>query len=128
MSLQDKYRKVLDLGEKLEVKEGYVEEAEGRLRIGGTAKTQYHKDLLWDQIKEIAGGMPTDLEADIKVENKGHYHIHTVESGDTLSKIAKQYYGKPNKYMHIFNANTDKLKNPDLIHPGQELIIPHLED
>ena len=128
MSLQDKYRKVLDLGEKLEVKDGYVEEAEGQLRMGGTAKTQYHKDLLWDQIKEVAGGMPSDLEADIKVENKDHYHIHTVESGDTLGKIAKQYYGKPNKYMHIFNANTDKLKNPDLIHPGQELVIPHLED
>ena len=127
MSLQDKYREVLNLGEKLDVKDGYVEELDGKLRIGGVAQTQYHKDLMWDKIKEVAGGMPTDLEADIKVEHTDYYHKHTVESGESLSKIAKQYYGKANKYMHIFNANTDKLKNPDLIHPGQELVIPHLE-
>ena len=49
---------------------------------------------------------------------------YTVKSGDSLSKIAKQFYGDPMKYMTIFEANTHILKNPDLIHPGQELIIP----
>ncbi|NCO64614.1 MAG: LysM peptidoglycan-binding domain-containing protein, partial [Flavobacteriia bacterium] len=38
----------------------------------------------------------------------------------------KQYYGNASKYQAIFNANTNILKNPDLIHPGQELIIPNL--
>lgn len=49
---------------------------------------------------------------------------YTVKSGDSLSKIAKQFYGDPMKYMAIFEANTHILKDPNLIHPGQELIIP----
>ncbi|MEE2801011.1 MAG: LysM peptidoglycan-binding domain-containing protein, partial [Bacteroidota bacterium] len=51
---------------------------------------------------------------------------HTVESGESLSKIAKHYYGDPMKYHQIFAANDDVLKNPDVIHPGQELKIPNL--
>ena len=49
---------------------------------------------------------------------------HTVESGDTLSKIAKESLGDANAYMKIFNANTPMLKDPDDIYPGQVLIIP----
>jgi len=49
---------------------------------------------------------------------------YIVQSGDTLSKIAKEYYGDANKYMDIFNANTDKLSDPDKIQVGQELVIP----
>lgn len=49
---------------------------------------------------------------------------YTVQSGDSLSKIAKNFYGDPMKYMTIFEANTHILKDPNLIHPGQELIIP----
>ena len=49
---------------------------------------------------------------------------YMVQSGDTLSKIAKQYYGDSNRYMDIFNANKDKLSNPDKIQVGQELVIP----
>jgi nucleoid-associated protein YgaU len=41
-----------------------------------------------------------------------------------LSKISKQFYGNANEYMRIFNANKDKLKNPDNIQVGQELKIP----
>jgi nucleoid-associated protein YgaU len=49
---------------------------------------------------------------------------YTVKSGDSLSKIAKQIYGDANAWRRIFQANTDKIKNPDLIHPGQVLTIP----
>lgn len=51
---------------------------------------------------------------------------YTIQSGDSLSKIAKQFYGDANKYMVIFNANKDVLKNPDTIFPGQEIKIPAL--
>jgi nucleoid-associated protein YgaU len=50
--------------------------------------------------------------------------MYTVKPGDTLSKISKQFYGNPNDYMKIFNANRDKLKDPDQIKIGQELKIP----
>jgi nucleoid-associated protein YgaU len=49
---------------------------------------------------------------------------HVVEAGDTLSKIAKRYYGDASLYMQIFEANRDQLKNPDLIKVGQKLRIP----
>jgi len=51
---------------------------------------------------------------------------HTVVSGDNLSKIAKQFYGDPNKYPVIFEANKPMLSNPDKIYPGQLLRIPPL--
>lgn len=49
---------------------------------------------------------------------------YTVESGDTLSKIAKETLGDANAYMKIFNLNTPMLKDPDDIYPGQVLILP----
>ena len=49
---------------------------------------------------------------------------YTVKSGDSRSKIAKHLYGDANSWHKIFDANRDKIKNPDLIHPGQVLTIP----
>lgn len=49
---------------------------------------------------------------------------HTVKSGDTLSKIAKSYYGNASQFPKIFDANRDKLSNPDQIRTGQVLVIP----
>lgn len=51
-------------------------------------------------------------------------NTYTVQSGDTLSKIAKEHYGDANRYMEIFEANREQLSDPDKIKPGQELIIP----
>jgi len=124
MSLQDKYRTVLELGEQLGVTDGYVEESENLLRIGGVTNTQYEKNLIWDEIKKIGGELPGDIQADIKVRQTDYFHKHTVVSGDTLGKISKKYYGKAGKYMDIFNANTDILKDPNKIFPNQVLTIP----
>ncbi|MCJ8191807.1 peptidoglycan-binding protein LysM [Sphingomicrobium aestuariivivum] len=52
---------------------------------------------------------------------------HRVESGDTLSKIAKEEYGDANAYMRIFEANRPMLEDPDKIYPGQVLRIPQEE-
>ncbi|MFV8819438.1 peptidoglycan-binding protein LysM [Haliea sp. E17] len=50
--------------------------------------------------------------------------FYTVQSGDTLGKIAQQFYGSASKYPLIFEANTPMLKDPDHIYPGQSLRIP----
>jgi nucleoid-associated protein YgaU len=50
--------------------------------------------------------------------------FYTVVSGDNLSKISKHYYGDPNQYMKIFDANKPMLTSPDRIYPGQKLRIP----
>jgi nucleoid-associated protein YgaU len=49
---------------------------------------------------------------------------YTVVKGDNLSKIAKEFYGNPNKYPQIFEANKPMLTHPDKIYPGQLLRIP----
>ena len=126
MAAKSKYQAVLDLGEKLNIKDGKVEEENGKLKVWGTANTPYEKDILWDKIKEIGGANPADIMADIKVADDSVYARHTVKSGETLGKIAKHYYGNASKYNAIFKANSDILKNPDVIHPDQELIIPNL--
>jgi len=127
MALTMKYGPVLDLCNKLNMKDVKVEEALGSLKVTGTVHTQYEKNTIWDKIKEVGGQSPTDLKADIKVEAKDYYHIHKVVSGDSLSKMAKVYFDEANKYMKIFEANKDQLKNPDLIKVGQELKIPFVD-
>lgn len=124
MALTMKYGPVLDLCNKFNMKDAKVEEAAGSLKIAGTVHTQYEKNKIWDKIKEIGGQATSDLKADIKVEAKDYYHIHKVVSGDSLSKMAKEYFDDAKKYMEIFNVNKDQLKNPDLIKVGQELKIP----
>ena len=53
--------------------------------------------------------------------------FYTVKKGDYLSKIAKQVYGNANKYNIIFEANKPMLKDPNLIYPGQVLVIPPMD-
>ncbi len=126
MTMKAKYQSVLDLGESLNIQNGDIKEENGVLKVWGTANTPYEKNLLWDKIKEIGGENPSDIMADIKVADESVFHRHTVQSGETLGKIALKYYGNASKYQDIFKANSDILKNPDLIHPDQELIIPNL--
>ena len=126
MSVKAKYQPVLDLGEQLGIKDGSVREEDGVLKVKGQAGTQYEKDLLWDKIKAIGGERPSDILANITVEDESVYHRHIVQSGESLSKIAKHYYGDAMKYNAIFQANTNILSNPDLIHPDQVLVIPKL--
>lgn len=49
---------------------------------------------------------------------------YVVQSGDSLSKIARQFYGNANDWEKIYQANKDTIKDPNLIHPGQKIIIP----
>ena len=49
---------------------------------------------------------------------------YTIKTGDSLSKLARQFYGDANDWNIIFKANKDKIKDPDIIHPGQVIFIP----
>jgi nucleoid-associated protein YgaU len=49
---------------------------------------------------------------------------YVVQSGDSLSKIAQEFYGKASEYPRIFEANREVIKDPNLIYPGQKLRIP----
>lgn len=59
------------------------------------------------------------------VEANANQDIYTVQSGDSLSKIAKKHYGNANDWRKIYNANKQTIgDNPDLIRPGQRFVIP----
>ena len=125
MSLQVKYSPVLALAQELKVQNISINEEAGKLKLAGTANTPYEKNKIWDKIKEVGGEAQTEVSADLKVLNTDYYHLHTVESGENLSKISKHYFKDANKYMNIFNANKDQLTNPDMIKVGQKLKIPN---
>lgn len=125
MSLQVKYSPVLALAKELNVQGLDVKEEAGKLKLSGTVNSQYEKNKIWDKIKEIGGEAPAEIGADIKVSNTDFYHLHTVESGESLSKIARHYYKDANSYMKIFEANKDQLTNSDMIKAGQKLKIPN---
>lgn len=119
----EKYREALELTGKLPVENLEVSEEGGKLVIKGTAPYQMEKDLIWDAIKK-GSGWESEVVADIKVKNSDIYGHYTVQSGDTLGKIAQRFLEKANRYPEIFELNKDVLKNPDLIHPGQVLKLP----
>lgn len=123
---KSKYQSVLDLSKKLNMERMEVSEEDGKLKMWGTVPYQYEKNLIWDEIKRVGGENPSDFMADIKVADTSALAHHTVKSGESLSKIAIQYYGDANKYNKIYEANKDKLKSADLIHPGDELVIPNI--
>ena len=107
-----------------------------KLLLRAEAPSADVKNAVWDEIKKVD---PTyaDLSADITVSAgaaagqggpaggvSAPAGSYTVQKGDTLSKISKQFYGDANAYKKIFDANRDQLKDPDKIQPGQVLRIP----
>jgi nucleoid-associated protein YgaU len=104
--------------------------------IRGVAPSEDAKNKFWDQIK-LVNPNADDVTAEISIDSSRAMgavagaggqaeggQIYEIKSGDTLSKISKQFYGNANEYMRIFYANRDKLSDPDKIQAGQKLIIP----
>ncbi len=121
MSLQEKYQSLIDLANQSNISNLNVSEGEGFVKIEGSAPSAEVKQQLWDKYNEIdpdyrSGDMVLNISAPEAAEN-----TYTVQSGDSLSKIGSKY---GISYQKIFEANRDKLDDPDKIFPGQELVIP----
>jgi len=123
MALMDKYNDLFALANQIGLKNPDVKEEGGKIRISGQTEYQLDANRLWDNIKTHAG-WENEVVADIQAQRSDAFGVHTVASGDTLSKLAKTYLGDAGRYMDIFNANKDQLSNPDLIKVGQKLNIP----
>jgi nucleoid-associated protein YgaU len=122
--LLDKYKDLEALAAKLGVREFSAKEVGGKVQIAGKTTYALERDLLWDGIKKHAG-WESEVSADVRADRSDIHGIHTVQPGESLSKIAKVHLDDANRYMDIFNANKDKLKDPNMIHPGQQLVIPN---
>jgi nucleoid-associated protein YgaU len=123
--LKTKYQSVLQVIQSQQVHLANLHIENGKLLMKGTAPSQEAANAVWDEIKRVNSKLD-DIIADFPIDPsmKAASKTYTVKPGDTLSKISKQFYGSPNEYMKIFNANRDKLNDPDKIQPGQELKIP----
>lgn len=126
--LKAKYQKALDLGKQRGVSWKNVHLENDKLLVRGAAPSEAIKNEVWTAIKAIDPSY-ADLTVDLSVDSSlpvpaATARIHEVVAGDTLSKIAKQFYGDASKYPKIFEANRDQLSDPNLIKPGQKLKIP----
>ena len=75
------------------------------------------------KVKVPGGSAPYEKIPQAKIPETAH-KVYAVKKGDNLSSIAKSKYGKESQWTKIYDANKDKVKNPNLIYPGQKLIIP----
>ncbi len=75
-------------------------------------------------VPNIDAAKPVSGEPEVPVQDNPYTQIYEVQKGDSLSKIAREFYGDPMMYPTIFEANRDILDDPDRIQPGQKLRIP----
>jgi LysM repeat protein len=136
--LKNKYQAALRTIQQKGVVLAHLHVQDNKLFIQGSAPSEEIKNEVWNQIK-AADAQFSDLSCELKVDPSLPQpqaaaaaaagggttgQTYTVKSGDTLSKIAKQFYGNANDYNKIFEANKDQLSSPDRINAGQELKIP----
>jgi nucleoid-associated protein YgaU len=134
--LKSKYQSVLNLMQSQNVRVQNLNVQGDKLYIRASASSQDVKNRIWNQIKLVDPSY-SDLTADIDAPaaaaaaaattggpTSSAAKTYTVQPGDNLSKISKQFYGDANQYMKIFEANKDKLSDPDKLRPGIELRIP----
>ncbi len=136
--LKLKYQSVINAMQQQGVRLQNLNMQGDKLYIRGEAPSEDAKNRVWDQIKMVDPSY-SDLICDITVAagaqaqgarvqtasaGGGTQEVYTVQAGDTLSKIAEEYYGDAGQYMRIYNANRDKLNDPNTIRPGQRLTIP----
>ena len=127
MALMDKYQSLISLANQLGISGLDTREENGVLYIDGVAGSADAKQQLWDEYGRIdpeyrSGEVVLNVSApEGGASSSGGGSTYTVQSGDTLSRIGERYGVS---WQKIFEANSDKLDNPDRIFPGQELTIP----
>ena len=108
------------------VKDLNIEVAEDTATVWGEVESQETREKVVLVLGNTEGIASVDDRMTVAIEEP-QAKFHTVVSGDSLSKIAKEVYGDAMKYPIIFEANKPMLKSPDLIYPGQVLRIPALD-
>jgi nucleoid-associated protein YgaU len=115
--LKAKYNAFLEKGPQVGLSVQNLHLEGDKLYVRGVVPTDFAKNTLWDVIKTIDANVP-DAIIDLNVQSGLTYQV---VPGDTLSKIAKRFYGDANAYHKIFEANRDQLSDPDKIQAGQTL-------
>jgi nucleoid-associated protein YgaU len=125
--LKGKYSSALKVLERKGFRLHNLHVQDNKLFVKASAGTEELKNLVWGEIKNVDpaySDLTCDITVDPSIAPPPEPRTHKVQPGDTLSKIAKQFYGDANKYPKIFEANKDQLSDPNLIKVGQVLRIP----
>jgi nucleoid-associated protein YgaU len=130
--LKSKYQTVLSAITQSGVKLENLHVQDNKLFLKGAAPNEDVKNTIWNKIKEVDATY-ADLTCDIRIDSslpapapaQSAARSYVVQAGDSLWKIAQQFYGKGNLFQKIIDANPDKLKDEkSVIHPGDKLTIP----
>lgn len=110
-----------------------VDHDDGKVTLEGECDcvaTKEKATLLAGNIKGVSAVDSSGLAVQTSGTGPDHSEaeFYTIKKGDTLSHIAKHFYGNAMKYPEIFEANREVIKDPDLIYPGQTIRIPKLDD
>ncbi|MBL8172832.1 MAG: LysM peptidoglycan-binding domain-containing protein [Acidobacteria bacterium] len=116
--LKAKYNAVLETGHDVGLNVQNLNLEGDKLLIRGVVPSEHGKNELWDAVKAIDANL-ADVIVDINVQSGLTYEV---KSGDTLSKIAKRFYGDASHYPAI--AKASGIDNPDLIKVGQVVTLP----
>jgi len=124
--LMEKYQSLIDMANQLGISGLNVVESDGVLKVDGVAGSAEAKQQLWDEYGRLdpdyrSGDLVMDISAPEGEAGASGGSSYTVQSGDSLSKIGSRYGVS---WQKIFDANRDKLDDPDKIQAGQELTIP----
>jgi LysM repeat protein len=121
MALQDKYKELIDYANANGASDLSVVEQDNILYITVTVPGENVKQEIWNLYEKVDPGMKSaDLVLNVTASAAGQ--TYEVKSGDNLSKIAGKFEGIT--WKDIFEANRDKISDPDKIFPGQVLNIP----
>lgn len=106
-----------------------IDKVDDRLTVSGAAAKPSFSNVTGGvsstEAPVVSGGGGGTGSVTTSVGDQGwQSKTYTVKPGDSLSKIAKEFYGEASKYNQIFEANQPMLKDPDKIYPGQVLRIP----
>jgi nucleoid-associated protein YgaU len=127
--LKAKYQPVLNLISQRGVRLDHMHVEGGKLFVQGAAGSDAIKNEIWNAIKKVDatyGDLTCDLSIDHKLAPAAPAsRTYTVVKGDSLWKIAQQFYKNGAEFTKIITANPDKLKDEkSIIHPGDVLVIP----
>jgi nucleoid-associated protein YgaU len=122
--LKQKYAPVVQTIESFSAEGAQVQDvslAGDKLHLKATVPSPVVANRVWDTIKQVD---PNFSDLHHEITTSGSEQKYTIQSGDNLSKVSKHFYGSPNHYQKIAQANG--IDNPDRVQAGQTLTIPTL--
>lgn len=121
--LKQKYQPVIDTIQSFSAEGAKVDDVSldgDKLLLKASVPSQVIANRVWDVIKQVDPSY-SDLHHEITTTG-GDTQSYTIQSGDSLSKISKKFYGDANKYQKIASANS--IADPNKIQAGKTITIP----